>query len=208
MVDGVNKWGVGEKLPVDLPAPAASFFGDVEDFEDNLPLLAIGGFGQGNDQMVPLHMAMVASTVANGGQMMKPYVIDATARPRRRRARQDPAVGVEEPDPAVHRRRPDHADDRRGQQRHRPAMQLANGIQAAAKTGTAQLNGPGEPEQSNAWIIGFAPAENPKYAIAVMLVVDPNDEISASTGGRLAGPIAKTVLDYMFANDIPTPSAP
>ena len=48
-------------------------------------------------------------------------------------------------------------------------MQLANGIQAAAKTGTAQLNTAGQPEKSNAWIIGFAPAENPKYAIAVML---------------------------------------
>ena len=33
--------------------------------------------------MVPLHMAMVAATVANGGQMMKPYVVEADARPRR-----------------------------------------------------------------------------------------------------------------------------
>jgi peptidoglycan glycosyltransferase len=87
-------------------------------------------------------------------------------------------------------------------------MKLDGGIQAAAKTGTAQLNGPGEPEQSNAWIVGFAPAENPKYAIAVMLRGGPDDEISASTGGRLAGPIAKAVLDYMFANAIPTPSSP
>ena len=55
----------------------------------NLPLLAIRGFGQNEDQMVPLHMAMVAATVANGGQMMKPYVVDADARPRRQRARPD-----------------------------------------------------------------------------------------------------------------------
>jgi peptidoglycan glycosyltransferase len=53
-------------------------FGEVEDFTDQLPLLAIGGFGQGNDVMVPLHMAMVAATVANGGKMMVPHVIDAT----------------------------------------------------------------------------------------------------------------------------------
>ena len=62
----------------------------------------------------------------------------------------------------------------------------------------------GQPEQSNAWIIGFAPADNPKYAIAVVLRGGPNDAISASTGGRLAGPIAKAVLDYMFANNTPT----
>ena len=208
MVDGVNKWGVGQKLPVDLPAPAASFFGDVDDFTDNLPLLAIGGFGQGNDQMVPLHMAMVASTVATGGQMMKPYVIDATL---------DHEGGVldkTQPSVWLNPILPSTAADlttlmigvvNTGTGR---AMKLDGGIQAAAKTGTAQLNGPGEPEQSNAWIVGFAPAENPKYAIAVMLRGGPNDEISASTGGRLAGPIAKSVLDYMFANNIPTPSSP
>ena len=78
MVDGTKKWGIGEKVPIDLPAPAASFFGEVSDFTDQLPLLAIGGFGQGSTTMVPLHMAMVASTIANGGVMMKPHVIDAT----------------------------------------------------------------------------------------------------------------------------------
>ena len=83
-------------------------------------------------------------------------------------------------------------------------MQLAGGIQAAAKTGTAQLNTTG-PERSNAWIIGFAPATAPQYAIAVVLKGGPNDAISASTGGRLAGPIAKQVLDYLFAH--PTPAA-
>ncbi|MFT3851804.1 MAG: penicillin-binding protein 2 [Ilumatobacteraceae bacterium] len=208
MVDGVNKWGVGEKLPIDLPAPVASSFGDVDDFEDNLPLLGIGGFGQGNDQMVPLHMAMVASTVANGGQMMKPYVVDKTL---------DHDGGVlSTTQPSVWKNPilPATAADlttlmigvvERGTGRQ---MQLANGVSAAAKTGTAQLNAAGQPEKSNAWIVGFAPAENPKYAIAVMLRGGENDEISAGTGGRLAGPIAKSVLDYMFANDVPTPSNP
>ncbi len=74
-------------------------------------------------------------------------------------------------------------------------MQLANGVQAAAKTGTAQLNAEGQPQRSHAWIIAFAPAEAPRYAIAVMLK-GVNDEISAGTGGKLAGPVAKTVLDY------------
>ncbi len=49
MVDGTKKWGIGEKVPIDLPAPAASSFGEVADFTDQLPLLAIGGFGQGSD---------------------------------------------------------------------------------------------------------------------------------------------------------------
>jgi peptidoglycan glycosyltransferase len=82
-------------------------------------------------------------------------------------------------------------------------MQLDGGIQAAAKTGTAQLNITG-PERSNAWIIGFAPAATPQYAVAVVLKGGPNDEVSASTGGKLAGPVAKQVLDYLFAH--PTPA--
>jgi len=208
MVDGVNKWGVGEKLPIDMPGAASSFFGDVEDFTDNLPLLGIAGFGQGNDQMVPLHMAMVAGTVANGGQMMTPYVIDRTL---------DHGGNVlDTTSPAVWKNPilPSTAADlttlmigvvENGTGRQ---MQLANGVSAAAKTGTAQLNPTGDPERSNAWIVGFAPAESPKYAIAVMLRGGENDEISAGTGGRLAGPIAKAVLDYMFANNVPTPSQP
>ena len=75
---------------------------------------------------------------------------------------------------------------------------LDGGIPVAAKTGTAQLNGPGEPERSHAWIVAFAPADDPQYAVAVMLK-GTNDEISAGTGGRLAGPIAKTVLDAALA---------
>jgi peptidoglycan glycosyltransferase len=68
----------------------------------------------------------------------------------------------------------------------------------AAKTGTAQLNDTGEPERSHAWIVAFAPANEPRYAVAVMLK-GTNAEISSSTGGRLAGPIAKTVLDAAMA---------
>ena len=73
----MQRWGVGEDVPIDLPGAVASTVGDFSDIDDNLPLLAIRGFGQNDDQMVPLHMAMVAATVANDGAMMKPFVVDA-----------------------------------------------------------------------------------------------------------------------------------
>ena len=75
--DRIGRWGVGEEIPIDLPGAAASTIGDFSDIDDNLPLLAIRGFGQNDDQMVPVHMAMVAATVANDGDMMRPYVVDA-----------------------------------------------------------------------------------------------------------------------------------
>ncbi len=207
MVAGTKAWGIGERIPIDLPGAVASSFGEVEDFTDQLPLLAIGGFGQGSDVMVPIHMAMVAATVANGGRMMAPHVVDVT--------RFHDGSVLERTEPEVWKTpiSPTTAatlnslmvgvvNQGTGRQ-----MQLAGGIQAAAKTGTAQLNAAGEPQRSHAWIIGFAPAETPRYAIAVMLK-GTNDEISAGTGGKLAGPIAKQVLDYLFATEASAAAAP
>jgi peptidoglycan glycosyltransferase len=201
--DGIARWGVGETIPIDLPGAAASTIGDFTDIDQNLPLLAIRGFGQNDDQMVPLHMAMVAATVANGGEMMKPYVVDTELdhdgnvihrtqpevwkRPISRETAnilRDLMVGVAERGTAS------------------CCIALNNGITVAAKTGTAQLNGPGEPERSHAWIVAFAPVEQPKYAVVVMLK-GTNAEISASTGGKLAGPIAKQMLDAVFEIDPP-----
>jgi penicillin-binding protein A len=203
MVEGTKKWGIGEKVPIDLPAPAASSFGEVSDFTDQLPLLAIGGFGQGSTTMVPLHMAMVASAIANGGVMMKPHVVDATLdRDGGVLNRTTPSAWKTPISSSTAETLTSLMTDVVNLGTGKP-MQLDGGIQAAAKTGTAQLNTTG-PERSNAWIIGFAPAEAPQYAVAVVLKGGPDDEISAGTGGKLAGPIAKQVLDYLFAHPSPT----
>lgn len=203
MVDGTKKWGIGEKIPFDLPAPASSSFGEVSDFKDQLPLLAIGGFGQGSTTMVPLHMAMIASTIANGGVMMKPHVVDATLDHNGGvLSRTTPTAWKTPISPATADTLTTLMIGVVNQGTGKP-MQLEGGIQAAAKTGTAQLNTTG-PERSNAWIIGFAPAEAPQYAVAVVLKGGPDDEVSASTGGKLAGPIAKQMLDYLFAHPSPT----
>lgn len=200
MVDGTIAWGVGERLPIDLPRPVASSFGTVDDFTDQLPLLAIGGFGQGNDVMVPVHMAMVASTIANGGRMMAPFVVESTRFHDGATLQRTPTRLWKTPiSPTTAATIGTMMVDVVNLGTGRP-MQLADGIQAAAKTGTAQLNSAGEPERSHAWIIGYAPAEAPRYAVAVMLK-GTNEEISASTGGKLAGPVAKQVLDYLFASE-------
>jgi peptidoglycan glycosyltransferase len=207
VVAGTKAWGIGEKIPIDLPNAASSKFGEVSDFTDELPLLAIGGFGQGNDVMVPLHMAMVASTVADGGQMMKPYVVDATLyHDGEVLTRTQPAVWKTPIDPGTAATLTQLMIGVVNKGTGIP-MQLANGIQAAAKTGTAQLNADGQPQRSHAWIIGFAPADAPQYAIAVVLK-GTTAEISAGTGGKLAGPIAKQILDYLFAHPDPLPVAP
>jgi peptidoglycan glycosyltransferase len=198
---GMTRWGIGEPIPIDLPRAAASTIGDTSNLDQNLPLLAIRGFGQNDDQVVPIHMAMAAAAVANGGVMMKPYVVDAELDHQNRvlhrtapEAWKTPItpgtaailtqlmIGVAERGTAS------------------CCIALEGGIPVAAKTGTAQLNAAGEPEASHLWITAFAPADAPKYAVVVMLK-GTNEEISAGTGGRVAGPIAKAMLDAVFAAD-------
>ncbi len=198
-VNGVNKFGFDEQLPFDLPGAAWSTFGGTAaEFDDSLALLAIHGFGQGEVQVVPLHLAMIAGAVANGGAMRAPFVVTDTrsargtvisaTQPRTWKTPMAPAtaatlrrlmIGVVENGTAT------------------CCLRLANGVQAAAKTGTAQLNPEGQRQRSHAWITAFAPAgegQVPRAVVAVMLK-GVNDEISTGTGGRLAGPVAKTLLD-------------
>jgi penicillin-binding protein A len=184
MVEGTQRWGFEQPVPLDLPRPAASTFAPRLDYEANLPLLALGGFGQGEVQMTPLHMALVAGAVANGGVMMTPYVVAGT--------RPSPWLSVMQPGTAATLTELMAAVVRNGTAQC--CLQLAGGVQAAAKTGTAQLNATGEPERSHAWITAFAPAQAPRYAVAVVLK-GTTAEISAGTGGTLAGPVARQVLD-------------
>ncbi|HUF99868.1 MAG TPA: penicillin-binding transpeptidase domain-containing protein, partial [Ilumatobacter sp.] len=197
----IARWGVGETLPIDLPGATASTIGDFTDIDQNLPLLAIRAFGQNDVQMVPLHMAMVAAAVANDGDMMKPYVVDATL--------DHGGSVIDRTEPEVWKRPVSTQTATILQDLMVQVAQvgtascciaLEGGVPVAAKTGTAQLNGPGEPESSHAWIVAYAPADAPKYAVAVM-IKGTTAEISASTGGRLAGPVAKAMLDKVFQRD-------
>ncbi len=199
MVFAADRFGLNEAPPIDLPRPAASHFGRVEDFTGNIPLLAIRGFGQNEDAITPLQMAMIAGSVANGGTMMIPYVVAET------RTHGGGVLSRTAPRPWRTPMTPETAATLTqlmvkvvNEGTARCCMALANGVQAAAKTGTAQLNARGEPQRSHAWIMAFAPADNPAYAVSVVLK-GTTDEISAGTGGRLAGPIAQQMLDAALA---------
>jgi peptidoglycan glycosyltransferase len=205
MVNGANRFGFDERIPFDLPGAAASTFGGTAaDFADSLALLAIHGFGQGQVQVTPLHMAMIAGAVANGGVMMKPHVIDSTlthngtvintTSPEVWKTPMSPAtaatmtqlmIGVAQSGTAA------------------CCLQLKNGISVAAKTGTAQLNAEGQKQRSHAWITAFAPAEAPRFVVSVF-IKGVNDVVSASTGGHLAGPVAREMLNVALA----LPAAP
>jgi penicillin-binding protein A len=202
MINGVQAWGVGERIPwVDnqLPRSAASTFGNTDNLDQQLPLLAMRGFGQQEDQMVPLHMAMVAATVANNGVMMKPFVVGSTLDNQGRTlTRTTPEEWLRPISPETAATLNSLMQSVATDGTASCCLHLNGGVPVAAKTGTAQLNAAGEPERSNAWIIAFAPADQPRYAVAVVLLDSP--EVSAGTGGRLAGPIAQAMLNQALAN--------
>jgi len=198
---GMARWGFGEPVPIDLQRPVASTIGDTSNLAQNLPLLAMRGFGQNEDQLVPIHMAMAAAAVANGGVMMKPYVVDAELDHQGRVLnRTQPEAWKTPITPSTAGILTDLMIGVALRGTASCCIGLEGGIPVAAKTGTAQLNAAGEPEASHLWITAFAPADAPKYAVVVMLK-GTDAEISAGTGGRVAGPIAKAMLDVVFASD-------
>jgi peptidoglycan glycosyltransferase len=72
--------------------------------------------------------------------------------------------------------------------------QLGNGIQFAGKTGTASV-GPTGLGQTQPWFIGFAPADDPKVAVAV----DLERSTSGQSGGAVAAPIARDVVQTLLS---------
>ena len=144
MIDGVQRWGVGERTPfVDnqLTRAAASTFGNTDNLDQQLPLLAMRGFGQQETQMVPLHMAMVAAAVANNGVMMKPYVVGSTSDSQGRTlTRTRPEEWLQpisaETAATLNSLMQSVATDGTAS----CCLSLNGGVPVAAKTGTAQLN--------------------------------------------------------------------
>ena len=194
MIEGSERFGFNQKPPIDLPAAAESVF--PTDFTDNLPKLAQAGIGQGDVSASPLQMALVAAAIANDGRIQEPHVLDS----------------VSDPDGDVFERYDEgtwtEATTTETAQVMREAMkgvvedgtaeQLAiPGYEVGGKTGTAQVGS--EPPRSHAWIIGFAgrPGEAPTVAIAVL--VKGQEGASEQTGGRVAAPIARQVMEVILA---------
>jgi peptidoglycan glycosyltransferase len=139
-------------------------------------------------------MAMVAAGIANGGTLMRPYIVDEVRAPdlsvldkTRPEAYRSNAVSTS----VAHQLTQmmiEVVDQGTGTTAQIP------GIKVAGKTGTAQSS-PSRPPY--AWFVSFAPADNPKVAVAV-LVEDAGVARDAISGSGLAAPIAKRVMEAVI----------
>jgi peptidoglycan glycosyltransferase len=150
---------------------------------------AQSAIGQFDVRVTPLQMAMVAAGVANGGVVMRPYLVKEVDAPDLSR--------LDVTTPKVYKQAVSSAVASALTAMMEAVVKSGTGTRAqipgvrvAGKTGTAQ-HAKGEPP--HAWFIGFAPAVDPVVAVAV-LVEDGGSQGSEATGGRVAAPIAAAVM--------------
>ncbi len=193
LATGMEQFGVSTKAPPsDLnPSVVRSIGPEPGSFKANAPLFAQAAIGEGPVAVTPLEMGLVAESVATGGVILQPHVVDrvedSTGRvvlqtaPRAWRTAMTPATAATLKSYMI----------QVVQRGTGTAAQIA-GIQVAGKTGTAE-NGTNEPP--HAWFIAFAPADNPQYAVAVLVEHGGTSGVNAEvTGGRVAAPVAAQVL--------------
>ncbi len=188
LVAQARRFGFDGDVPFDVPF-AEGQIPDPSAFAQDLPGVAFSAIGQQSVATNPLQMALVASSIANDGVEMRPTLA--------REIRDPSGKVIRSFAPRVFGRPISSQTASELTQMMVSVVQDGTGTAAqipgvtvAGKTGTAQ-HPSGNP---HAWFVSFAPAEQPRIAVAVV-VLDGGDLGSEATGGAVAAPIAKQVIE-------------
>ena len=182
--DTAEAFGFNAGMSVPLRVTESVFPTDID-----APGVALSSIGQKDVRSTPMQMALLAATIANDGVPMQPYSVERV---------RDADLGlVSETEPqsldrAISTQTAAALNEMmRGVVRSGSgtAAQIA-GVEVAGKTGTAQTTSDAAP---HAWFVGFAPADDPQVAVAVIVENGGNlgDE---GTGGAIAAPVARAVM--------------
>jgi peptidoglycan glycosyltransferase len=176
----------------------ASAIPEAASFENADAALAQTAIGERDVRATPLQMAIIAATVANGGQLMEPYLVaevfnadaevEETSAPTPLGRAFSPATAE-----ALSEMMEGVVTSGTGQRA------TVSGVRIGGKTGTAETPG----DAPHAWFIGYGPVDaapgEPQIAIAVL--IESGGAVGATaTGGTLAAPIARAVLAEFFSN--------
>jgi peptidoglycan glycosyltransferase len=194
VLDKAQDFGFYEEPPVELPSEEIARSGLYRNgrvYDPKDPNAVDPGrlaFGQERLQATPLQMALVAAGVANGGRVMRPSLVDRILAPNGK------VIQRTQPDTWKEAMKPQTAAELTAmmalvvQAGTGTAAQIP-GVQVAGKTGTAETGRQGE---NDTWFIAFAPAQNPRVAVAVAL------SNQSGTGGTTAAPIAKQIIEALL----------
>lgn len=198
-----RSFGFGRKSGVDLPGDVAGRVPDAawkQSYFQNYPELQRWqpgdevnlSIGQGDLLVTPLQLADAYAGIANGGKVMAPHVLRQVLAPDGK---------------PVIKYRPKIAFDSKCSAGNLADMRAAllavtqtgtgkdafSGfpVEVAGKTGTAQVAG----KDDYAWFVGFAPANDPKYAVAVMVE-------QGGHGGSVAGPAARQIFASLLGQKV------
>ena len=190
----MNRFGFGHKPQLDYPASQMSSSGEYRQGKILPPTsqrVDVGRLGIGQDKLevIPLQMAEVAAAVANHGRLMVPHLTQRIIDPDGRTVQQISArvqsvVMKPSTAAAVTSMMEAVVSEGTGTQAQIP------GVQVAGKTGTAETQVGAA--INNVWFIAFAPATNPRVAIAVTLEHVPGQ------GASFAAPVARQVMEVLL----------
>ena len=193
MAKYMDRLGFDQQVEVDLPSSerrASGEFAGGRLIRPTSDAVDVGRMAIGQDKLnvTPLQMAMVASAVANGGKLMRPHLTDRIVD---RDGRTVEKVLPRSMSQVMSPQAAGEVADMMGKvvQEGTGTAAALQGISVGGKTGTAEVDRPCGPNQ--VWFIAFAPRHDPKVAVAATV------ECSSGTGGEVAGPIAKQVMQEL-----------
>lgn len=144
--------------------------------------------GQGTTQITPLHLNMITCAIANGGTVMKPYLVDYV--------KNNEGTVIKQFSPDSYKELLTQTEAAALTELMTAVVESGTGTKlagltytAAGKTGSAEFNN--VKTDSHAWFTGFAPAQEPEVCVTIIIE-------GAGSGGDYAVPIAKRIFDEYF----------
>ncbi len=179
-----SAFGFGQSVEIPMPVTPSVYPEEVDPAQ-----LALTGIGQFEVRVTPLQVAMISAAIANQGVQMNPFLVES--------ARDEDLDVINETNPtefanpisqetatALRDMMVEVVDNGSGSAAAIP------GVEVAGKTGTAEF---GDQGAAHAWFTGFAPADDPAIAMAVV-VESASGDWTGESGGRVAAPIGRAVL--------------
>lgn len=191
----LREFGIGTPTGIDLPGEEAG----IVNWSDNpnwRPInLSTNAFGQGIT-VTPIQMLTAVAAVANGGKLMRPYVVKELRKDGQVVHTTEPQVVRQVITPEVSRQVVGMMTDVVDNVSY-PWVSIP-GYAVGSKSGTAQIPAPGggyEPDnQTIGSLIGIGPADNPRFAVLVKIDRPKQDPL----GGHIAGPPVRDILSDLF----------
>ena len=206
LVTGCSMVNIGKRTGIELPSENPGMLPGSRVWRSTYPKASMTGheiamlsIGQGTSMATPLQVCAVAACVANGGKYYQPRVVkQAVSEDGKILVADTPKLqvdliqaGIKPADLELIRKGMWMSTNQPGGTSGK--VKIPN-ISIASKSGTAQVTEFGK-QSNNSWVMSFAPYDNPKYAICILVQ-------NGQSGGAVCGPLVNLVYRGLFARDL------